>query len=91
MFEGEAAGEDECLWESIESPGDWKSAEVPWERVREVDSGISVSPLIFKSFAVSSTCQEKPKCCILIRSVNNRKTSLQYNLLLFNLTIAYLW
>lgn len=53
LLEGEAAGD--CLCESMESPWFWNSAEVPWDRVSDVESGISVKPFIFKSLAVSRT------------------------------------
>lgn len=55
---GETDGEAECRCCSA-SPDDRNSGIVPCERVRDVDSGISVRPLILSILAVSSTCARK--------------------------------
>lgn len=59
---GELVGEAEWRCASPgASPGCWKSADVLCDRRSDVESGISVNPLILSNLAVSSTCLTQNK------------------------------
>lgn len=52
-------GETEGLLVSLELSVFGKSVDAPWDLVSDVESGISVSPLIFKILAVSKTFERE--------------------------------
>lgn len=58
-------GETEGLCVSFELSTGGKSVAEPCERVKDVESGISVRPLIFKILAVSKTCKASFRLLIL--------------------------